>query len=60
MNNADIYNREDLPQELAEVEPIRKANERLTVMYLTEKEKQYHDAQQKRATLMKCQGYKKK
>jgi predicted transposase/invertase (TIGR01784 family) len=48
LNNAYIYNRENLPQELAEVEPIRKANERLTVMYLTEKEKQYYDAQQKR------------
>ena len=48
LNNADIYSRDNLPQELAEIEPIKKANERLTIMYFDEKERAYYEAQQKR------------
>ncbi|MDX2305616.1 MAG: Rpn family recombination-promoting nuclease/putative transposase [Microscillaceae bacterium] len=48
LNNADLYSKDTLPQELAEVESIKKASERLDVMYLNEKEREYYDAQQKR------------
>ena len=48
LNYAHLYPRENLPKELAEIAPIRKASERLSVMYLTEKERQYYDSQQKR------------
>jgi predicted transposase/invertase (TIGR01784 family) len=46
LNNADLYSAEALPQELAEVAPIKKASEKLEVMYLNEKEREYYDAQQ--------------
>jgi predicted transposase/invertase (TIGR01784 family) len=48
LNNADAYTRETLPKELAEIEPIKKATERLDVMYLSKVEREYYDAQQKR------------
>jgi predicted transposase/invertase (TIGR01784 family) len=47
LNNADLYSRDTLPQELAEVASIKKASERLEVMYLNEKEREYYDSQQK-------------
>lgn len=47
LNNADLYSKDTLPQELAEVASIKKASERLEVMYLNEKEREYYDAQQK-------------
>jgi predicted transposase/invertase (TIGR01784 family) len=48
LNNADHYSKDNLPKELAEVGPIKKATERLEVMYLNEKEREYYDAQHKR------------
>jgi predicted transposase/invertase (TIGR01784 family) len=48
LNNADRYTKDTLPKELAEVGSIRKASERLEVMYLSKKEREYYDAQQKR------------
>lgn len=48
LNNADAYSNNMLPQELAEIEPIKKASEKLEVMHLNEKEREYYDAQQKR------------
>jgi predicted transposase/invertase (TIGR01784 family) len=48
LNNADLYSKDNLPQELAEVASIKKASEKLDVMYLNEKERGYYDAQQKR------------
>jgi predicted transposase/invertase (TIGR01784 family) len=48
LNNADVYSKNTLPKELAEIEPIKKASEKLDVMYLNEKEREYYDAQQKR------------
>jgi predicted transposase/invertase (TIGR01784 family) len=48
LNNADRYTKDTLPKELAEVEPIKKASERLEIMYLSKKEREYYDAQQKR------------
>jgi predicted transposase/invertase (TIGR01784 family) len=42
-----LYPPEKFPAELAEVEPIRKANERLHVMYFNETEKNLYEAQQK-------------
>jgi predicted transposase/invertase (TIGR01784 family) len=48
LNNADFYSKDNLPQELAEVASIKKASEKLDVMYLNEKERGYYDAQQKR------------
>ncbi len=48
LNNADLYSKSTLPPELAEIEPIKKANERLEVMYFDKKEREYYDAQQKR------------
>jgi predicted transposase/invertase (TIGR01784 family) len=48
LNNADFYSRSTLPQELAEIEPIRKASAKLEVMYLDQKEREYYEAQQKR------------
>ncbi len=48
LNNADFYSKDALPEELAEVEPIRKASAKLEMMYLDKKEREYYDAQQKR------------
>ena len=48
LNNADLYSKENLPQELAEIAPIRKASEKLEIMYLDKKEREYYEAQQKR------------
>jgi len=48
LNTADLYSRDSLPRELAEIETIKKASERLAVMYLTEKERNYYDSQQRR------------
>lgn len=48
LNNADLYSKDTLPQELAEIEPIKKASEKLEVMYLDKKEREYYEAQQKR------------
>jgi predicted transposase/invertase (TIGR01784 family) len=48
LNNAALYSKNNLPQELAEIEPIKKASERLGIMYLDEKEREYYEAQQKR------------
>ncbi|MGB3617643.1 MAG: Rpn family recombination-promoting nuclease/putative transposase [Catalinimonas sp.] len=48
LNHADFYSKDTLPRELAEVEPIRKASERLEAMYLNQRERAYYDAQQKR------------
>jgi predicted transposase/invertase (TIGR01784 family) len=48
LNRADLYSKSTLPKELAEIEPIRKANERLEIMYLDKKERDYYEAQQKR------------
>jgi predicted transposase/invertase (TIGR01784 family) len=42
-----LYPPEKFPAELAEVEPIRKANERLHVMYFNETERNLYEAQQK-------------
>ena len=48
LNHANLYSKDNLPQELAEIEAIKKATERLEVMYLDKKEREYYDAQQKR------------
>jgi predicted transposase/invertase (TIGR01784 family) len=48
LNNADVYSKNTLPKELAEIEPIKKASEKLDAMYLNEKEREYYEAQQKR------------
>ena len=48
LNNADLYSKDNLPDELAVVEPIKKASERLEIMFLNQKEREYYDAQQKR------------
>lgn len=48
LNNADLYSQSSLPEELAEIESIKKASERLEIMYLNEKERGYYEAQQKR------------
>jgi predicted transposase/invertase (TIGR01784 family) len=48
LNNADLYSKDNLPQELAEIEAIRKASEKLELMYLDKKEREYYEAQQKR------------
>jgi predicted transposase/invertase (TIGR01784 family) len=48
LNNADIYSKNTLPKELAEIGSIKKASEKLEVMHLNEKEREYYDAQQKR------------
>ena len=48
LNNADLYSKDNLPDELAAVEPIKKASERLEIMFLNQKEREYYDAQQKR------------
>ncbi len=48
LNNADFYSQTALPEELAEIEQIRKASQRLEVMYLDKKEREYYDSQQKR------------
>ena len=59
LNNADYYNRGNLPQELAEVEPIKKANERLSAMYLNKKEKRKNIMMpNKNIFLIKLQEYK--
>jgi predicted transposase/invertase (TIGR01784 family) len=47
LNTADLYSKETLPQELAEIESIKKASEKLAVMYLDKKERELYDAQQK-------------
>ncbi len=47
LNNADVYSKNTLPKELAEIESIKKASEKLEVMYLNEKEREYYEAQQK-------------
>ncbi len=47
LNNANNYNNTTLPEELAEIQAIRKASQKLNTMYLDEKEKGYYDAQQK-------------
>jgi predicted transposase/invertase (TIGR01784 family) len=43
-----VYSQNSLPKELAAIESIKKASEKLEVMYLNEKERQYYEAQQKR------------
>jgi predicted transposase/invertase (TIGR01784 family) len=48
LNNADVYSRENLPRELSEIAAIKKASEKLDIMYLSKKEREYYDAQQKR------------
>jgi predicted transposase/invertase (TIGR01784 family) len=48
LNNADFYSKDTLPDELAQVPSIKKASERLEVMYLDKKEREYYEAQQKR------------
>jgi predicted transposase/invertase (TIGR01784 family) len=48
LNNADFYSKNTLPKELAEIEPIKKASEKLEVMYLDKQEREYYEAQQKR------------
>lgn len=48
LNNANIYSKNTLPKELAEIEPIKKASEKLEIMYLDKKEREYYEAQQKR------------
>ena len=48
LNNADLYSQTALPEELAEIEQIRKASQKLEVMYLDKKEREYYDSQQKR------------
>ena len=47
LNNADRYSRENLPAELAEIASIKKANEKLSIMYLDKKERGYYESQQK-------------
>jgi predicted transposase/invertase (TIGR01784 family) len=47
LNYAYLYPPEKFPTELTEVEPIRKANEKLRVMYFNETEKNLYEAQQK-------------
>jgi hypothetical protein len=47
LNNAYQYDNKTLPKELAEVKEIRKASQKLDVMYLDEKEKGYYESQQK-------------
>jgi predicted transposase/invertase (TIGR01784 family) len=47
LNNANKYGNNNLPQELAEIKEIRKANKKLDTMYLDQKERGYYDAQEK-------------
>jgi predicted transposase/invertase (TIGR01784 family) len=47
LNNAYRYTRDTLPQELAEVQEIKKASAKLDIMYLDEQERIYYESQQK-------------
>ncbi|TAD96345.1 MAG: Rpn family recombination-promoting nuclease/putative transposase [Bacteroidetes bacterium] len=47
LNYAHQYDSKNLPKELAQIKEIRKASAKLEIMYFTEREKQYYDAQQK-------------
>jgi predicted transposase/invertase (TIGR01784 family) len=47
LNNAHRYTRDTLPQELAEVQEIKKASAKLDIMYLDEQERIYYESQQK-------------
>lgn len=47
LNNANLYYKDTLPPDLAEIPAIRKANERLEIMYLNKKEREYYESQQK-------------
>ncbi len=48
LNSANLYSKENLPPELAEIEAIRKATEKLEMMYFNEKEREYYEGQYKR------------
>ncbi|PKQ70659.1 Rpn family recombination-promoting nuclease/putative transposase [Raineya orbicola] len=48
LNYADLYSKENLPPELAEMEAIRKASEKLEIMYFDKKEREYYEGQYKR------------
>jgi predicted transposase/invertase (TIGR01784 family) len=47
LNNAHKYDTQKLPKELAEIKEIRKACQKLDVMFLDEQERQYYESQQK-------------
>lgn len=47
LNNAYLYNQQNLPKELAEIKEIRKATQKLNTMYLDEKEKREYEGQHK-------------
>ncbi|MDW8297151.1 MAG: Rpn family recombination-promoting nuclease/putative transposase, partial [Raineya sp.] len=47
LNNAYKFQEQQLPQELAEIREIQKANLRLKAMYLDRQERMYYDSQQK-------------
>jgi len=48
LNNAQFYRPDGLPDDLAQEEPIRKAIQRLEVMYFDRDERDIHEGQQKR------------
>ncbi len=47
LNNAYQYRRDNLPEELAKVQEIRKASAKLDMMYFDKQERQYYEGQQK-------------
>jgi predicted transposase/invertase (TIGR01784 family) len=47
LNNANKYNNNNLPKELAEIKEIRRASQKLDAMSLDEQERRYYEAQQK-------------
>lgn len=49
LNNAYKYEKKKIPAELSKDKEVKKAIEKLDVMYLSEKERQYYDAAQKAA-----------
>jgi predicted transposase/invertase (TIGR01784 family) len=47
LNNANKYDNNNLPKELAEIKEIRRASQKLEAMSLDEQERRYYEAQQK-------------
>ncbi len=47
LNKANYYKDENLPEELAKIQEIKKASRTLTTMYFTKKERMFYEGQQK-------------
>ena len=47
LNNASRYTNDNLPQELAEIKEIKKANKKLEVMHFDKIEREHYEGQQK-------------